>query len=314
MARYLIRRVLGAVLLLLVVSFAAFLLITMAPGGPAILIDPSMTPEDAALMKSLMGLDQPFSVQYGRWLGGLLQGDLGTSLSVRLPVADIIAQQLPNTMLLAATALVVAVVVSVPLGIISAVRRNGLADQLVSAVSFFGLSIPSFWFGLILIILFALKLPWLPAGGMASEGDGSALDVARHLVLPAVVLAMANMAELVRYTRSAMISVLNEDYIRTARAKGLSETVTVGKHALRNALVPVVTVIGLLMPRLFGGAAVTETVFAWPGIGQLAVRAAFERDYPVIMGVTMITSAVVILASLIVDLLYTWIDPRISYE
>ena len=314
MARYILRRVLGAAVLLLCVSFVAFLLITLAPGGPAILLDPTMAPEDAELMRHLMGLDQPFLVQYGHWLGGLLQGDLGTSLSVRLPVAGIVAQQIPNTMILATSALVVAVAISVPLGVISAAHRNSLLDRSTSLVSFFGLSIPPFWFGLILIILFAIDRPWLPAGGMASDGGGGFWDVAHHLVLPTVVLALANMAELVRYTRSAMLSVLNEDYIRTARAKGLSERITIYKHAFSNALIPVVTVIGLLIPRLFGGAAITETVFGWPGLGQLAVRAAFERDYPVIMAVTIVTSAIVITVNLVVDLLYAWIDPRITYE
>ncbi|AHF78990.1 Binding-protein-dependent transport systems inner membrane component [Sodalis praecaptivus] len=286
----------------------------MAPGGPSILIDPSMSPEDAALMKRLMGLDQPFIVQYGHWLNGILRGDFGTSLSVRLPVAGIIAQQLPNTLLLAACSLVAAVLLSVPLGVMSARRRNSPFDHATAMFSFFGLSVPPFWFGLILVIVFAIKLPWLPAGGMVSEGGGGFLDVARHLVLPTLVLAVANMAELVRYTRSAMITVLKEDFIRTARAKGVNERVTIYKHALANALIPVVTVIGLLIPRLFGGAAITETVFGWPGMGQLAVRAAFERDYPVIMAVTLVTSAIVIIASFIVDVLYAWIDPRISLE
>ncbi|HEY0210661.1 ABC transporter permease [Acerihabitans sp.] len=314
MVRYFMRRSISAAVLLLVVSFVAFMLITMAPGGPSILIDPGMSPEDAALMKKLMGLDQPFIVQYGHWLSGVLRGDFGTSLSVRLPVAGIIAQQLPNTLLLAACSLVVAVLISVPLGVMSARRRNSLFDHATAMFSFFGLSVPPFWFGLILVIIFSIKLSWLPAGGMVSEGGGGFLDVVSHLVLPTLVLAVANMAELVRYTRSAMITVLQEDFIRTARAKGLSERVTVYKHALANALVPVVTVIGLLIPRLFGGAAITETVFGWPGMGQLAVRAAFERDYPVIMAVTLVTSAIVIVASFIVDLLYAWIDPRISLK
>jgi peptide/nickel transport system permease protein len=313
MARYIIRRTGEAAVLLLFVTFVAFLLVFMAPGGPAILLDPNMTPEDVELMKNLMGLDQPFHVQYGRWLADILRGDLGTSLSVRIPVFDIIRQQLPNTILLAASALTVAVLISVPLGVIAAARRNGIVDQAVGLFSAMGLAIPTFWLGLLLIILFALKLSWLPAGGMASDVSGP-LDVAWHLVLPTIVLATANMAQLVRHTRSAMITALHEDYVRTARAKGVSEAVTIYKHALRNALLPVITVIGLLTPQLFGGAAVTETVFSWPGIGQLAVRAAFERDYPVIMGVALVTSAIVILASLAVDLLYAWIDPRISYE
>lgn len=315
MKRYLVRRILETGVLLLLVSLVTYLLVTQAPGGPAILLDPNMSPEEAERMKRLMGLDQPFIIQWGRWVLATLQGNLGTSYSVRLPVAEMIAQQLPNTLLLSVVALGVSVLISIPVGIVSATRRYSLTDHIVTFVSFFGLSLPAFWFGLMLIILFAVNLRWLPAGGMMSDnGGGGILDVAKHLILPTTVLAASNMAQLVRYTRSSMLSVLHEDYVRTAKAKGVAPRLVIYKHALRNAMIPVVTVIGLLTPRLVGGAAITETVFAWPGMGQMAVRAAFERDYPVIMGVTLVISTVVIAANFVVDMLYVYIDPRIRFD
>jgi peptide/nickel transport system permease protein len=315
MKRYLVRRILETAVLLLLVSLATYFLVTKAPGGPAMLLDPNMSPEEADRMRHLMGLDQTFIVQWWLWLVSTLHGNLGTSYSVRLPVAEIIRQQLPNTLLLSAVALTVSIVISIPAGIISAVRRHSVTDHVVTFLSFFGLSVPVFWFGLMLVIIFSVKLRWLPAGGMMSDnGGGGFLDVAKHLILPTIVLAAANMAQLVRYTRSSMLSVLHEEYVRTAKSKGLSNRKVIYKHALRNALMPIVTVIGLLIPRLVGGAAITETVFAWPGMGSMAVRAAFERDYPVIMGITLVISVVVILANLLVDVLYVYIDPRIRFD
>jgi peptide/nickel transport system permease protein len=314
MKKYLVRRLLDTGFLLLLVSLVTFTLIMNAPGGPAMLLDPNMTPDESARMKALMGLDDPFFVQYGRWLFSTLSGNLGTSYSVRMSVAEMIWKQLPNTLILSTVALTASVLISVPLGIVSATRRNTWVDTVVTFFSFFGLSVPVFWFGLMLVIVFAVRLPWLPAGGMYGNEGGGLLDLARHLVLPVIVLGAANMAQLVRYTRSSMISVLHEDYVRTAKAKGLSQARVIYKHALRNAMIPIVTVVGLLIPRLVGGAAITETVFSWPGMGQMAVRSAFERDYPVIMGVTLVLSMVVIAANLLVDFLYVYIDPRIRYD
>jgi peptide/nickel transport system permease protein len=203
----------------------------------------------------------------------------------------------------------------VPAGVASAARRYSVLDHLATFASFFGISIPVFWYGLILIMFFSIRLSWFPAGGMRDLAVPSGwTDVAHHLVLPAVVLATANMAQLTRYTRSAMISVLRSDYIRTAMAKGLTRRAVLYRHALRSAVIPLVTVVGLLLPRLVGGAAVTETVFAWPGMGFLAVRAAFEHDYPTIMGITMMISLVVILSNLLVDVVYAYLDPRIRYQ
>jgi peptide/nickel transport system permease protein len=218
-------------------------------------------------------------------------------------------------LLLSATALVLSIGLAIPAGIISAARRYSFLDNLVTFASFFGISMPVFWYGLILILLFSINLGWLPSGGMRNlEGTSGPLDVAKHLIMPAIVLATANIAQLARYTRSAMVTVLNEDYIRTARSKGLGEQVILYRHALRNAMIPVLTAAGLLVPRLVGGAAVTETVFAWPGMGSLAVRSAFARDYPTIMGITLVVSLVVIVTTLIVDLLYVYADPRIRFD
>lgn len=316
MGRYILGRLIQTAILVLVVTLLTFLLVTQAPGGPAILLDPNMTPEQAAQMREQLGLDDPFYVQYWRWLGEVSRGNLGTSYSVGQPVLDLIKSNLPNTLLLSSTALALSILFAIPAGIISASRRNSAVDHSVTFASFFGISVPVFWYGLILILIFSIKLEWLPSGGMRdlTRPDSGALDVIKHLILPAIVLATANIAQLARYTRSAMVSVLTEDYIRTARSKGLSERIVLYRHALRNALIPVITATGLMVPRLVGGAAVTETVFAWPGMGALAVRAAFARDYPTIMGITLVISLIVILTTLVIDLLYVYVDPRIRYD
>ncbi len=314
MAPYLMRRLGQTAVLILVVTIVTFLLITRAPGGPGILLDPNMSPQQAEQLRRALGLDQPIHVQYWGWLRQILRGNLGVSFAVGQPVRSLIMAHLPNTILLSAAALGLALVAAVPAGVLSASRRYSRLDHAVTFVSFFGVSIPVFWYGLMLIMLFSIKLPWLPPGGMRDlEGPSGPLDVAHHLLLPAVVLATANMAQLARYTRSAMISVLGQDYVRTAKSKGLPGQVVLYRHALKNAMIPVVTVVGLLIPRLVSGAAVTETVFAWPGMGFLAVRAAFERDYPTIMGITLIVSVVVGLSSLLVDILYVYLDPRVRY-
>lgn len=316
MGRYVVGRLIQTVILVLVVTMLTFLLVTQAPGGPAILLDPNMTPEQAARMREQLGLDDPVYVQYWRWINEVATGNLGTSYSVGQPVMDLIRSNLPNTLLLSATALALSILFAIPAGVISAARRNSPVDHLVTFTSFFGISVPVFWYGLILILIFSIKLEWLPSGGMRdlTAPSSGPLDVIKHLILPGIVLATANVAQLARYTRSAMVSVLTEDYIRTARSKGLSERMVLYRHALRNALIPVVTATGLLIPRLVGGAAVTETVFAWPGMGALAVRSAFARDYPTIMGITLVISLIVILTTLVVDLLYVYIDPRIRYD
>jgi peptide/nickel transport system permease protein len=315
MLRYLIRRLLQTAALLLVVSLVVFALVLQAPGGPSILLDRNLSPDEIARMRSILGLDQPLHVQYARWLSQVARGNLGTSYQAGLPVSEIIGQMLPNTLVLSAAALVLSLVVAIPAGVISAARPYTRLDHTVTLLCFFGISIPVFWYGLMLIVLFSIVLGWLPPGGMFTIGaPRTVLDVARHLVLPAVVLGTANMALFARYTRSSTMAVMRQDYVRTARSKGVGERAVLYRHAFRNALITVVTVVALQLPRLVGGAAITETVFAWPGMGNLAVRAAFERDYPMIMGITLVISAVVAASNLLVDLAYVYLDPRIRYE
>uniref|UniRef100_A0A7C2WRJ4 ABC transporter permease n=1 Tax=Thermorudis sp. TaxID=1969470 RepID=A0A7C2WRJ4_9BACT len=312
MAAYVVRRLLQAVVLLFFVSVLTFLLIHSAPGGPALLANPELSREQIQQMTEQLGLDDPLPVQYLRWLGNVVQGDFGSSYNTVQPVTRLIAERLPNTIMLTGLALVISILVAVPLGVLSALKRNSALDRIIAGFSFIGVSIPVFWLGIMLIIVFAVQLKVLPAGGMYTLGaEFSLLDRLEHLLLPTLVLVVANLAELTRYTRSGMINVLTEDYIRTARAKGLPNRLVLIRHALRNALIPVITIIGVLLPRAVSGAAITETVFSWPGMGRLAVEAAMTRDYPVVLGATLTVALVVVLSSLVTDLLYAYIDPRI---
>lgn len=314
MPRYLLSRLLQSIVLVVVVSIVMFALISSAPGGPAILVQQDVTAEAAATMRRNLGLDDPVVVRYGRWASRMLQGDAGVSLSNSRPVGLLLAQRFSATALLASAALLLAVVVAIPIGVMSAVRRNQWFDRIATAAAFIGVSVPNFWLGIMMIILFSVTLGWLPSGGMGGSGAVSWWDRLRHLAMPAFVLSAASMAQLTRYTRSSMIGVLREDYVRTARAKGVPQTQVLTRHVLRNGLIPVITVIGVIMPRLFSGAAITESIFAWPGLGRLAVDAALQRDFPVIMALTMLVSVLVISASLVVDLLYSVVDPRIRYD
>ncbi|CAA9563315.1 MAG: Dipeptide transport system permease protein DppB [uncultured Thermomicrobiales bacterium] len=312
MIAYALRRLLQAVVLLFIVSVVTFALIHAAPGGPAVLANPDLGREQIARMSERMGLDDPLPVQYLRWLGNVVRGDFGVSYSTVEPVPDLIWSRLPNTLLLTGLALVIAIALAVPLGVLCAIRRNSMLDRLVAGFTFFGVSIPVFWLGIVLIVLFSVQLRLLPGGGISTLGeDFSLVDRLKHLVLPVSVLVVGNLAELTRYTRSGMISVLGEDYVRTARAKGIEERGVIVGHALRNALVPVVTVIGVLLPRAVSGAAITEAVFSWPGMGRLAVEAATTRDYPVVLATTLTVAVVVIFSSLVTDLVYGYLDPRI---
>ena len=298
--------------MLILVSAITFLLVNLAPGGPASLMRMDATPEQREALTRRLGLDQPLPVRYVQWLGGAVHGDLGTSLSSSEPVAFRIEQRLPNTLELAATALAVSIVLGIPLGVLAALRRNSLPDFAVAVISVVGLSVPAFWLGIILILLLSVELNWLPSSGVVSSGsEGDMGDRLQHLLMPAVVLSTTVLPYVVRFTRSALLEVLGQDYVRTATAKGLSRLRVVYAHALRNALVPVVSIIGTLLPRLVGGSVVTEAVFGWPGMGRLAVEAANGRDYPLIVGITVVVSAIVVVTSFVVDLAYTWLDPRI---
>jgi len=315
MGLYIIRRLGHAVVVLLVVSVLTFTLVNVAPGGPAIMTTMQTTVQQREALRVHLGLNRPLYERFGAWLWAVVRGDFGRSLNDGRPVIDEIGERLPPTFLLGGAALVGSIVVGIPVGLLSATHRYSGYDQVVTFLSFVGVSIPAFWFAIMLILLFSVQFRWLPSSGMATIGVPSSLpDHARHLLLPAVVLATVTLPQLVRYTRSSMLDVLSREYVRTARAKGLREHRVLYQHAFRNALIPVVTVLGILIPRLVGGAVITETIFGWPGMGQLAVASAVGRDYPLVMGITVVVAAVVVAANLGVDLAYGWIDPRIHYE
>jgi peptide/nickel transport system permease protein len=303
---------LQGVIVLLLVSAITFLLVNLAPGGPSALMRMDATPEQREALTHRLGLDQPLALRFALWLGGAIHGDLGTSLTSNEPVSLRVAQRLPNTLLLATTALVASIGLGVPMGVLAALRRNTLPDFLLAAISVLGLSLPAFWLGIILILVLSVNLNWLPSSGIVSSGaEADITDRLKHLLMPALVLSTTVLPYIVRFTRSALLDVLQQDYVRTASAKGLTRTRVVYVHALRNALVPVVSILGTLVPRLVGGSVLTEAVFGWPGMGRLAVEAANGRDYPLILGITVIVAAVVVIASLVVDVAYTWLDPRI---
>ncbi len=301
---------------LLGVSIILFVVMNIAPGGPeAVLMGDDISPEAAARIRANLGLDQPLPVQYGKWLISMLQGDLGNSFRTGEPVFNLIMERLPNTLILTVAAFAFALVIAIPIGIISATKRGSIIDKAASVVAFLGVSFPTFWLGIVAILIFSQWLGWFPVSGIAAYGmENNLWNRLHHLVLPAVTLGSVQMATYMRFTRSGMLEVLKQDYIRTARSKGLGEGRVIRVHALRNALITVVTIMGLSLPALVGGSVLTETIFAWPGLGRLAVNAVFQRDYPIIMGVNMVVALITVLANLSVDMMYTLIDPRIAYD
>lgn len=312
MFRVLLPRLAQGVVVFLIVSAITFLLVNLAPGGPSAIMRMDMTADQRAALTARMGLDKPLPVRYGEWLVDVVRGDLGTSLSSEESVSKRIAQRLPNTILLAGVALLVSVALGIPMGVIAALRRNTGIDYVLTLFSVIGLSIPAFWLGIMLILAFSVNWNLLPSSGGASSGlEFSLPDRLAHLIMPAIVLSTTILPSIVRFTRSSLLDVLHQDYIRTATGKGLARSSVVYGHALRNALNPVISVLGTQIPRLFGGAVVTEAVFGWPGMGRLAVEAASGRDYPLIMGITVVIAIVVIATTLLVDLTYAWIDPRV---
>jgi peptide/nickel transport system permease protein len=318
MLSYILRRTLMAIPLLLGITIISFAIMYLAPGGPVSLVvdmNPDITTADIEKMKEAMGLNDPVHIQYFRWLGDMVQGDFGTSLVRKgVNVSELISDRLPNTLLLMIVSTFFAVIISIPFGVLSATRQYSKLDYSVTITSFLGLATPNFWLGLILIMIFAVNLDWFPTGGTSTLGaDFSIWDRLHHLILPAFVLGTADMAGLTRYTRSSMLEVIKQDYMRTARAKGLKENRVVYKHGLRNGLIPIITIFGLMLPSFIGGSVIVESIFGWPGIGKLFVDAAFQRDYPVIMALTVISSVLVVLGNLIADILYAVTDPRIEY-
>ncbi|MDP7385368.1 MAG: ABC transporter permease [Nitrospinota bacterium] len=312
MSSYLGGRIIQGVLLLVIVSTLTFLVIHAAPGGPAMLADPDLSREEVASLKEMLGLDAPIHVQYYKWASNVLTGKLGRSYSYGVPVITLLLERLPNTLLLSGSALLLSSILAIPLGIWAALRRGSTIDHMAVSLSIGGVAVPVFWLGIMLIIVFAVTLRWFPTGGIGTLGaEFSIFDLLHHLALPAFVLSTPTTAQLARYTRSSVINTLSEDYVRTARAKGVLESRVIIWHVFRNSLIPIITVLGTLVPRLVGGAAITEAIFTWPGVGRLAVEAAFERDYPIIMGVTLFICTMVIVANILVDICYALIDPRV---
>lgn len=314
MGGYLFKRVLQAVPLLIGVSFVAFVILRLAPGGPMAVYaqNPSMTEADMRRIEHLLGLDQPIHVQYVRWASGMLSGHLGYSYRTGRPVGAIILERVPATIELMGAAYLIAITFGITTGVVSALRRYSLFDYLATPAAMIGLSVPTFWFGLIVIIVFAATLHWIPSGGLSSLGAPfSVRDRFIHLVGPASVLGLWMTATWSRYTRSSVLEVIGQDYIRTARAKGLRAAAVLQRHTLRNALIPLITLGGLEFRNLFGGALVTETVFSWPGVGRLYLDSLNYQDYSVILGLLLVTSAMVLAGSLLADLCYALVDPRI---
>lgn len=317
MGQFILRRVLIAIPVLVGVTLLSFALVNLAPGDPVTaFIDPvtraELGPEWVAERQRELGLDKPIVVRYSLWLREVLQGNFGYSLIGGQSVADQIGARLGPTALLMGTALVLGTVIGVPLGILSAVRQYSVLDYLTTVAGFLTISTPSFFLGLSLIYLLAVQWHVLPSSGMRTLGvPHSATDLIRHMVMPVTVLALAHTPLVMRYARSTMLEVLRQDYVTTARAKGLREQIVLVRHAFRNALIPLITVLGISLPELLSGAVITETIFQWPGMGMLAVRAVNARDYPVILGTIMVTAALVLFSNLLADLLYAVADPRI---
>lgn len=323
MTRYALSRLLQVVPLVVGITLVTFVVVNLVPGSPIANIEEQLgrnrgvRQEDVDRIKRNLGLDQPVHVRYVTWAGNVLRGDFGISLRNYRPVSELLLERMPNTLLLTSSALILSLAIAIPTGIYAAVRRGRTFDHASTAVAVACYSLPTFWLALMLILLVAVKfrdwgLPSLPAGGATDARGGGMLDRLEHLILPAFALALVNTAYWVQFVRSSMLEVLNQDYVRTARAKGIRERWVVGRHCLRNALAPLMTLLGLTLPELFAGSLIVEQIFTYPGMGQLAFTAAMNKDYPLIMGGVMFAALLVIAGNLIADLSYRLLDPRVS--
>ncbi|MCD8011697.1 MAG: ABC transporter permease [Lachnospiraceae bacterium] len=315
MGKYILKRILIAIPVLFGITLIDYGIMCLA-GSPLEMLQGPRVSEAAVQAKAIaLGLDKPFYVQYFVWLGQILQGNLGYSIKSYQSVSSMIASHLGPTLLLMGVSLIVSLLFSVPAGIYSAVHQYSKGDYAVVTVSFLGSSIPGFFFSLLLVYVFTIRLGWLPSSGMTTLGtDSGALDVARHMVMPVIVLSFSMAGSTIRYIRSAVLEILQQDYLRTARAKGIGRFRVINKHALRNALLPIITVIGMEIPMLFGGSIIIEQVFSWPGLGLMTMSAISNRDYPVIMGVCLLSAVVVLIANLLTDILYVLADPTIQLD
>lgn len=312
MAGLLLRRLLLGCLVLWLVTTATFLLIHAAPGGPAVLADPKLSAVERAAIEAHLGLDQPLAVRYLRWHRNLLAGDLGRSFLYQTPAFATVVGRLPNTLVLVSAGMLLSLLIAVPVGIAAGRRPGAPFDRVVSLINFTSLAIPPFWLAIVAILALAVRWRLLPAGGMGPPGEPSDLaERLRHLIMPAVILALPLSAELIRFLRNSVADGIGAPHVVPARARGLSAGRVTARHVTRNALLPMITALGLQVPLLVGGAAITETVFSWPGMGRLGVEAALGRDYPLVMAITLVVAVAVVVTNLALDLLYGWLDPRI---
>ena len=323
MVTYIIRRLVQIVPIMVGISILSFGIIHLAPGEPGLILvteSTYVTEEFLAAERVRLGLDQPIHIQYFRWFSQWIQGEWGRSMTGGRPVATLIWERIPMTLLLSAATMLFILVLSIPIGMISALKQNSLIDHAATAGAFAGLAVPNFWFAMMLIIVFSIHLGWLPAAGARTLGarfdwwGPMVLDRLRFLVLPVLTLGLSGLAGLVRYMRGGMLEVLEQDYIRTARAKGLGERIVIAKHAARNALLPIVTILGFWVPALISGSAIVEAIFGWPGMGQLMVLAVFQRDLPLVMAVNTMGAVLIIFGNLLADVAYVFVDPRVKYD
>lgn len=316
MTAYIIRRLLLTIPVLFGISIVVFFSLKLIPGDPAAaMLGAQARPEDIASLQETLGLNEPLPIQYGRWMGRTLQGDLGRSLEHREPVTKLLRERFTNTLILTVASVALSIAIGLPAGVISATRQYSVFDRGTMFLALFANSMPAFWLGLVLILIFSLNLGWFPVGGMYDpRGDREFFDLLHHLVLPAITLGGVTTALVARMTRSSMLEVIRQDYTRTARSKGLQERTVITRHALQNALLPVVTVIGTQFGFLLGGAVLTETVFSWPGVGQQLFRAILSRDIPLIQGTVLVIAVIFVMINLAVDILYAYLDPRIRYS
>lgn len=315
---YIVRRLLQAIPTLLVISFLIFSLLYVTPGDPVELIfgteDQSLSEEQRQIIMEEWGLDKPFLIRYKDFVVDALGGDLGVSYATNQPVFESVMERMPATFTLAAFAMILSLIISVPLGMLAALKHNSIWDSLATALATIGVSLPKFWFGLVLMIYFSLKLGWLPSTGSADLMTDGLGEFLKHIIMPGSALALGMAATQTRMIRSSMLDVLGQDYVRYARSKGLREKIVIWGHAFKNAMIPVITVVGSEIGSLLGGAVVTESIFSWPGVGRLAVNSISKRDYPMIQGITLLLCTSYLVINLLVDIFYAWVDPRIRLD
>lgn len=314
MGKYIIRRLFDLLPTIAVVAVIVFIITRLIPGDPAaVMLGPQASVEDIQALRDKLGLNDPLYLQFLHYIGDLLQGNFGVSLTYNQPIVQLILERFPNTLILAVSALIIAFAIGVPAGIISASKQNSLLDYSVMLVSLVGVSMPIFWLGVMLVLYFSVNLGWFPATGMGSMEDGF-IPYLKHLVLPSITLATIPMATFARITRSSMLEVISQDYIKTARSKGLSEFWVICKHAFKNALTPLLTVLGMQISMMLGGAVLTETIFSWPGMGRLIVDAIDKRDFVVVQGTVLFIAVIFVLVNLLVDVMYKVVNPRVNYS